>query len=203
MRVRIPPVIWMSVSSEWCVLSDGDLCIGLITRPESRTECGVSECDLEASIIRKLWPTRGCYAIKNNPSKREATDPPVQQRSHWVRLLLYCAYGISRGYFRLLWSCIVNVGWRERTQQDANNRLFIIKLLSQHVSGIIMPIIRRTRLCSTSVHGLALLMMGIVMPETCWDRSLILNIRLFACCWFLSVHPNWGKVYICRLTQRE
>ena len=27
-------------------------------------------------------------------------------------------------------------------------------------------------------HGLILLMMGIMMPETCWDRSLIINIEL-------------------------
>ena len=54
--------------------------------------------------------------------------------------------------FRLLWPCIVNVGWRERNQQDATNLMFIIKLLSQHVSGIIMPIIRRTRVC-TAAYG--------------------------------------------------
>ena len=29
-----------------------------------------------------------------------------------------------------------------------------------------------------AVHTLVLLMMGIMMPETCWDRSLIINIRL-------------------------
>jgi hypothetical protein len=29
----------------------------------SPTECGVSECDREASIIRRPWPTRGCCAI--------------------------------------------------------------------------------------------------------------------------------------------
>ena len=46
-------------------------------------------------------------------------------------------------FFRLLWPCIMNVGWRERDQQDATNLMFIIKLLSQHVSGIIKPIIRR------------------------------------------------------------
>jgi len=158
--------------------------------------------------------------------------------------------------FRLLWPCIMNVGWRQRNQQDATNLMFIIKLLSQHVSGIIMPIIRRTRPCTTAcgvlhwlcwlwlcgdglqavctvwklllftsqivtviyfsngnfhtvhtacnpashnhnqcrtphavVHGLVLLMMGIMMPETCWDRSLIINIRLVASCWFLSLHP--------------
>ena len=43
-----------------------------------------------------------------------------------------------------------NVGWRERNQQDVTNLMFSIKLLSQHVSGIIMPIIRRTRVCTTA-----------------------------------------------------
>jgi len=145
--------------------------------------------------------------------------------------------------------------------------MFIIKLLSQHVSGIIMPIIRRTRPCTTAygvlqwlcwlwlcgaaswalctvwrllfdcelcalcegycstvscvhcsnsnlhtvhtahgpaphnhnqhnqcrtpyavAHDLILLMTGIMIPETCWDRSLIINIGLVASCWFLSLH---------------
>jgi hypothetical protein len=30
----------------------------------SPTDCGVSECDREASIMRRPWPTRGCCAIK-------------------------------------------------------------------------------------------------------------------------------------------
>jgi len=145
--------------------------------------------------------------------------------------------------FRFLWPCIMNVGWRERNQQDATNPIFIIKLLSQHVSGIIMPIIRRTRPRTTAygvlhwlcwlwlplvvwsyvvgcvhcrtvtfpqytqfhtttanhnqcrtpfavVHGLVLLMMGIMMPETGYDSSLIINIGLVAPCWFLSLHPR-------------
>ena len=54
--------------------------------------------------------------------------------------------------FRLVWSCIMNVGWREKNQQDATNPMFIIKLLSQHVSGIIMPIMRRIRVC-TAAYG--------------------------------------------------
>ena len=41
---------------------------------------------------------------------------------------------------------------REKNQHDATNLIFIIKLLSQHVSGIIMPIIRRTRVC-TAAYG--------------------------------------------------
>jgi len=123
--------------------------------------------------------------------------------------------------FRLLWPCIMNVGWRERNQQDATNLIFIIILLSQHVSGTIMPIIRRTRLCTTAcgvlhwlcgagtrarvpaphnhsqhnqcrklyavIDSLVLLMMGVMVPETCWDRSLIINIRLVASCWFFSL----------------
>jgi len=131
----------------------------------------------------------------------------------------------EKANFRLLWLCIMNVGWRERNHQDATNQMFIIKLLSQHVSGIIMPIIRRTRPCITAygvlqwlcgagsqavctqlaphnhsqhnqyrtpyvvIHGLDLPMMGIMMPKTCWDRSLIINIWLVASCWFLSLHP--------------
>ena len=112
--------------------------------------------------------------------------------------------------------------------------MFIIKLLSQHVSDIIMLIIRRTRVCTAAydvlhwlwwlwlcgagkravcsvkvpsphnhshhnqcrtpyaaVHTLVLLTMSIMMPETCWDKSLIINIRLVASCWFLSLHPTF------------
>ena len=38
-----------------------------------------------------------------------------------------------------------------------------------------------------AVHTLVLLTMGIMMPKTCWDKSLIINIRLVASCWFLSL----------------
>jgi hypothetical protein len=117
------------------------------------------------------------------------------------------------------WGKCMPLGWRERNQQDTTNLIFIIKLLSQHVSDIIIPIIRRTRVCTAAygvlhcnkrgtsyvfvplllqcrtpyaaVNTLVLLMMGITMPETCWDRSLIINIRLVASCWFLSLHPTF------------
>ena len=39
------------------VLSGTGLCNGLMTRPEEPTECGVSECDREASTVRRPWPT--------------------------------------------------------------------------------------------------------------------------------------------------
>jgi len=108
---------------------------------------------------------------------------------------------------------------KRENQQDATNSMFNIGLLSQHVSGIIMPIFRRIRPCPTACgfsawvcrlwlavvlwstvkvfhtvhtahdaapqdhsqpqpthpgrtphavgHGLILLKMGIMMPETC------------------------------------
>jgi len=40
-------------------------------------------------------------------------------------------------------------------------------------------------------HSLVLLKMGTMMPETCWDRCLTINIRLVASCWFLSLHPTF------------
>ena len=42
-----------------------------------------------------------------------------------------------------------------------------------------------------AVHNLFLLMVGIMIPETCWDKSLIINIRLVASCWFLCLHPTF------------
>ena len=60
----IPPGAWPSVSCECCMLSGRGLCFGLITRTEeSYRVCGVSECDREASIMRRAWPTGGCCSL--------------------------------------------------------------------------------------------------------------------------------------------
>ena len=53
----------MSVSCECCVSSSRSLCVGLITRPEEYADCGVSECDREAWIIRKSWPVRSGWFV--------------------------------------------------------------------------------------------------------------------------------------------
>ena len=61
--VRIPPGARLSVSCECCVLSGIiSLCVWLITRPEEsyRVWC---VCDREASIMRRPWPTRCCFAM--------------------------------------------------------------------------------------------------------------------------------------------
>jgi hypothetical protein len=52
----------MSVCCDCCVLSGRGLCVGLITRSEESYDCGVSECDREASIMRP-WLTRGYCAM--------------------------------------------------------------------------------------------------------------------------------------------
>ena len=157
----------------------------------------------------------------SSPCTRVHFDKIYLKKDSPAHQIFFCGIMILFTNFRLVWPCIMNVGWRERNQQDAT-----IKLLSQHVSGIIMPIIRRIRVynaaygflhwlwwlwlcgagtqvhtarvpaphnhsyhnqCRTTyaaVHTLVLLMMGIMMPEICWDKSLIINIGLVASCWF-------------------
>jgi hypothetical protein len=51
------------LSCECCVLSSRGPCAGLVS-PPSPTECDVSECDREASIMRRPWPTRDCCAME-------------------------------------------------------------------------------------------------------------------------------------------
>ena len=64
-----------------------------------------------------------------------------------------------------------------------------------HTARILAPHNHRQhKQCRTpyaAVHTLVLLVMGIMMPETCCDRSLILNIRLVASCWFLSLYAKF------------
>jgi hypothetical protein len=52
----------MSVACECCVSGRG-LCDGWSLAQRSLTECGVSECDREASTMRRPWTTRGCCAM--------------------------------------------------------------------------------------------------------------------------------------------
>jgi hypothetical protein len=63
----------MSVCCECCVLSNRGLCVGLVTRPELSYQAWcVSECDREASIMRRLWPTRGCCDMGEKKALHEA-----------------------------------------------------------------------------------------------------------------------------------
>ena len=139
--------------------------------------------DSSVSPKDEIWFLRVCHHISTGLYKNDHQHrPPVFFYSYTNHR--YQSVGI---YIVIL--KIRNWGWREINQQDATNTIFIIKLLSQHVSAIIIPIIRRTRPCVTA-YGLVLLMMGIMMPVTCWYRRLIINIGLVASCWFISLHST-------------
>ena len=94
-----------------------------------RQTCIKFGCNYRFCRFRSPYGLRCMFAVGSNPIERMD-----------VRLLC----------FRFLWPYIMNIGWRERNQLDATNLMFIIKLLSQHVSGIIMPIIMRTVPCTTA-----------------------------------------------------
>jgi len=47
------------------------------------------------------------------------------------------------------------------------------------------------------IHDLVPLMMGIMTPETRWDKSLIINIGLVAACWVISFHPSCTDIMTC------
>jgi hypothetical protein len=62
LRVRIMPRAWMSVVS--IVGCQGEVpASGRFLVQKSPAECGVCECDREASIIMRPWPTEGFSAV--------------------------------------------------------------------------------------------------------------------------------------------
>ena len=113
------------------------------------------------------------------------------------------------GCFTFLWPCVMSIVWRERTDKMqlilcllSNFYLNMFRASLCPSSGeqdrVLLHIVFCTgcagcgcvelcrKLCARRkpyavIHGLVLLMMGIMMPETCWDRSLIINIGLSFC----------------------
>jgi len=83
--VRIPPVAWMSVRCECCVLlSVRGLCDELITRPvESYRLWCVVVCYLETSWMRRAWPSGSCCARKKQTVEEKL-------RSVWWSTHRYC-----------------------------------------------------------------------------------------------------------------
>jgi hypothetical protein len=74
LRVRIPSAACMSLPWDCCILSGRGLCDGPITYPGSPIECGVSECDLETSTLRRPrttlavepWKKKSLQHFKSN-----------------------------------------------------------------------------------------------------------------------------------------
>ena len=64
----------------------------------STTECGVSECDREASIVRRPWPTGGCCA------RGERETPDVLRST--LRTLSYSRNDTKFLYVRCVCVCV-------------------------------------------------------------------------------------------------
>jgi len=135
-----------------------------------------------------------CYLHQNHRIRLKASNTLKKKSREWINFAQHCM--IFSSYFRLLWPCIINIRWRERNQQDESNSkchtVYTTRVAAPHNHS-------QHNQCRTTyavVHSLVLLKMGIMMSETCWDRSLIINIRLFASCWFLSLHRMFFISYI-------
>ena len=102
--------------------------------------CGLSVCPLLFHIIS--------LTIRFLKKKKKYIHHKMCFGFHYN--LFFWKISILRKFSETSWK----IGWRERKQQGATNLMFIIKLLSQHVSGIIMPIIRRTRVCTAAYEVL-------------------------------------------------
>ena len=77
---------------------------------------------------------------------------------------------------------------KRENQQDATNPMFIIKLLYQRVSGIIMPIIRRTRPC-TAAYGVLHCNKRGKNPQ---DARAVVSL-----CGVMSSEHSWDFVCMC------
>jgi hypothetical protein len=60
--VRIPPGAWIFLSCEYCCQVEVSAS-GWSLVQRSPTECGMSECDRETSIMMRPWSTWGCCTI--------------------------------------------------------------------------------------------------------------------------------------------
>jgi len=106
-------------------------------------------------MVSSWFQTDLCFLLGNSLASEFYVFVPCLVTEAKPDLYTFCLYDNRKSFekfvnFRLLWPCVMNIGWRERNQQDATNQMFIIKLLSQHVSGIIMPVFKRTRLSITA-----------------------------------------------------
>ena len=53
----------------------------------SPTECGVSECDREVSLMRKPWPTRDCRAVVKKKMKELPAAKQIAQHVGYMNIM--------------------------------------------------------------------------------------------------------------------
>ena len=69
--------------------------VGLITRPEKSTWCGVSECNRKASIMRRALAHWGLLSWRKNSNKQPCTDCATQIK-YWRALLILFLEWVSQ-----------------------------------------------------------------------------------------------------------
>jgi len=138
LRVRTPPGVCVCLLWVFFFFSGRGLCVGLITRPEeSYRMCVcvcvcVSECDREASIMIRPWPTGGCCTMKrrnnvlNNYSVNVISPNSSQKfklkpRREYVIKLSFCYTDVVRWTQCAVWSLSLSAG----------NRIHALMLISQ------------------------------------------------------------------------
>jgi hypothetical protein len=67
----------------------------------SSTDCGVSECDREASIMRRPCPTRGCCATKKKKKKRKAWFFYTGFHEPHNYPIKFCRHFLYRDFFQI------------------------------------------------------------------------------------------------------
>ena len=213
--------------------------------------CASAVVMLDTSCSEVVWGVLATHSISQFPLhlpscaslcaitfQLESTPPTKKNQCFLSQLpqkhtcvILICAILFSFQYdinFNSVNTTLI-IRWRERTNKMQLIRCLLSNFLSQHVSGIIMPIIRRIRPCPTACggvlpgcvgcglvelcalcesystrpqpttathpsrtphavgHGLILLM-GIMMPETCWDRNFDNKHQINCILLVLSLH---------------
>jgi hypothetical protein len=84
MSVLLSVCLSFYVCCDCCVLSGWGLCDELITHQEESYRLWCVMCDLETSGLRKLWPTRGCWAKKKN-KKQTKNKQTNKQTNDWLK----------------------------------------------------------------------------------------------------------------------
>ena len=135
-------------------------------------------------VVKRLWKQKEMI---------RKTQPAPQ-----LRLAVSRQYCMSRKMAPWLSASAIDslLDWRRASHPDQRNLTPSTKVtFPVHTACVPAPHIHshyyQCRTPYAAVHTLVLLMMGIMMPETCWDKSLIINIKLVASCWFLSLHPTF------------
>ena len=113
LRFRIPPWAWMSLSCECWMLSERDVSAsGRSLVQKSPTECDLSECDGEASIMRRSCPTRGCCIVeKINQNVHNLYKSFIVFSTKWRGKILYIMLQLQLLSHRIRKMSITKSSW--------------------------------------------------------------------------------------------